>query len=50
MLEEGIPFVLENSQVYMPFLGMLLRPNETRTIKPCSRTFKRIEDVEHVDF
>jgi hypothetical protein len=37
MLEEGIPFVLENSQVYMPFLGVLLSTNETRTIKPCSR-------------
>jgi hypothetical protein len=37
MLEEGIPFVLENSQVYMPFLGVLLSPKETRTLKPCSR-------------
>jgi hypothetical protein len=36
MLEEGIPFVLENRQVYMPFLGVLLRPNETREIKACS--------------
>jgi hypothetical protein len=36
MLEEGIPFILENRQVYMPFLGMLLRPNETRVLKPCS--------------
>jgi hypothetical protein len=36
MLEEGIPFVLENRQVYMPFLGVLLRPNETRELKPCS--------------
>jgi hypothetical protein len=37
MLEEGIPFVLENRQVYMPFLGILLRPKETRELKPCSR-------------
>jgi hypothetical protein len=37
MLEEGIPFVLENSQVYMPFLGVLLSPKKTRTFKPCSR-------------
>jgi hypothetical protein len=36
MLEEGIPFVLENRQVYMPFLGVLLRTNETRELKPCS--------------
>jgi hypothetical protein len=36
MLEEGIPFVLENRQVYMPFLGVLLRPKETRELKPCS--------------
>jgi hypothetical protein len=36
MMEEGIPFVLEGRQVYMPFLGVLLRPNESRKLKPCS--------------
>lgn len=35
MLEEGIPFVWENHQVYIPFLGMLLNQNESRQIKPC---------------
>lgn len=37
MLEEGIPFILENQQVYMPFLGILLTQNEERTLKPCNR-------------
>ncbi|HJD27150.1 MAG TPA: helix-turn-helix domain-containing protein [Candidatus Blautia intestinipullorum] len=35
MLEEGIPFVWENHQVYIPFLGLLLKQNEARVIKPC---------------
>jgi len=35
MLEEGIPFVWEGHQIYMPFLGILLRQNETRTLKRC---------------
>ncbi len=35
MLEEGIPFIWENRQVYMPFLGFLLQTNETRELKPC---------------
>lgn len=35
MLEEGIPFVWENHQVYIPFLGLLLKQNEARQIKPC---------------
>jgi hypothetical protein len=25
MLEEGIPFIWENKQIYMPFLGILLQ-------------------------
>lgn len=37
MLEEGIPFIWENRQIYMPFLGILLNQNEAREIKPCSR-------------
>lgn len=37
MLEEGIPFIWENHQIYMPFLGILLRKNETRALKPCTK-------------
>ncbi len=37
MLEEGIPFIWENRQIYMPFLGILLRQNEARMLKPCTR-------------
>ena len=35
MLEEGIPFIWENRQIYMPFLGFLLQQNEARDLKPC---------------
>lgn len=35
MLEEGIPFIWEKHQVYIPFLGLMLRSNELREIKPC---------------
>ena len=35
MLEEGIPFIWEEHQIYMPFLGLLLQKNETRKVKPC---------------
>ncbi len=35
MLKEGISFVWENRQVYIPFLGLLLKQNEARKIKPC---------------
>lgn len=37
MLEEGIPFIWENRQIYMPFLGILLQQNDTRDLKPCSK-------------
>lgn len=37
MLEEGIAFIWEGRQVYIPFLGLLLQKNETRDIKPCFR-------------
>lgn len=37
MLEEGIPFIWEERQVYMPFLGLLLQKNETRDLKPCTK-------------
>lgn len=33
MLEEGIPFVWEKHQIYIPFLGILLKQNETRALK-----------------
>lgn len=35
MLEEGIPFIWEKRQIYMPFLGLLLQQNESRDLKPC---------------
>lgn len=34
LLEEGIPFVLENKQVYLPFIGLLLKENTNRVLKP----------------
>ena len=36
MVEEGIPFVWVNHQVYLPFLGMLLQENAQRTVKNCA--------------
>lgn len=37
MLEEGIPFIWENHQIYMPFVGVLLKKNEARALRPCMR-------------
>ena len=37
MLEEGIPFIWENRQVYIPFLGFLLQQNEARILRSYSR-------------
>ena len=37
MLEEGISFIWENHQIYMPFLGLVLMQNEAREIRPCSQ-------------
>lgn len=37
MLEEGIPFIWEGRQIYMPFLGVLLDQNENRRLQPGSR-------------
>jgi len=37
MLEEGIPFIWEDHQAYLPFLGIVLRQNDAREIKPCNR-------------
>lgn len=36
MVEEGIPFVWENHQVYLPFAGMLLKENPSRIPKACT--------------
>ncbi len=35
MVEEGIPFIWENHQIYLPFIGLLLKKNEQRTPKSC---------------
>lgn len=37
MLEEGIPFIWKNHQIYMPFIGILLKQNEARNIRPCTK-------------
>ena len=34
MMNEGIPFIIENKQVFLPFLGMLLAEKEDRKLKP----------------
>jgi hypothetical protein len=36
MLEEGIPFIRENRQVYLPFLGMLIADKAERDPKPAA--------------
>lgn len=36
MVEEGIPFVWENHQVYLPFMGTLLQQNVRGTPKNCT--------------
>lgn len=37
MLSEGIPFIWEDHQVYLPFLGILLNSKDERILKPCER-------------
>ena len=37
MKEEGIPFVIKNKEVYLPFLGILLSGNKQRELKPVHR-------------
>ena len=37
MLEEGIPFIWENRQIYLPFLGFMLNQTENRELKPCEQ-------------
>lgn len=34
MLTEGIPFIIEGKQMYLPFIGMLLADNNDRRLKP----------------
>lgn len=36
MVEEGIPFVWENHQVYLPFMGIQLKEYRKRTLKNCT--------------
>lgn len=35
LIEEGIPFIWKNHQIYIPALGLLLKQYESRDIKPC---------------
>lgn len=35
MVEEGIPFILEDRQVYIPFWGILLAQNERKALSVC---------------
>ena len=37
MISEGIPFIIENREIYLPFLGILLQANSEREIKPIQR-------------
>ena len=37
LVEEGIPFIWDNRQIYIPAIGMLLTQGDAREIKPCSR-------------
>lgn len=34
MMTEGIPFIIEGKQMFLPFLGMLLADNSDRKLKP----------------
>lgn len=36
MVEEGIPFVWENHQLYLPFMGILLKENAQRVPQNCT--------------
>lgn len=35
LIEEGIPFVVQEKQIYLPFLGVALSDEDERVIKPC---------------
>ena len=34
LMNEGIPFIVENRQMFLPFLGMLFSEKESRKLKP----------------
>ena len=34
MIEEGIPFVIQNKQIYLPFIGIMLSEQTDRQIMP----------------
>lgn len=36
MIEEGIPFIIENKQIYIPFIGISLAKNKERILQPCN--------------
>lgn len=35
-IEENIPFVIANKQIYLPFLGLVLDSRDERRLKPCT--------------
>ncbi len=37
LVEEGIPFVVQEKQIYLPFLGVALSREDERVIRPCER-------------
>lgn len=37
MIADGIPFIVEDKEIYLPFLGILLNSASERTIKPVQR-------------
>lgn len=37
LIQEGIAFVWENHQLYLPFLGLLLNSQENRNLLPCTQ-------------
>ena len=37
LIEEGIPFVIQEKQIYLPFWGIALSNEDERVIKPCER-------------
>lgn len=37
LIEEGIPFVVENKQIYLPFLGIALSDRDERVFKSCGQ-------------
>ena len=37
MIEEGIPFIVENKQIYIPFIGIAISQSNKRVLKPCNQ-------------